>query len=124
MCRILVVDDEDAILFAYKKTLGGPGITIDTAQSFRAAWRLIQLKSYNAIITDLRLSDAEIKEGFSVIKETRRIQTECEIIVITGHGESGTRETVLNLGADIFLEKPVEPEKIKELLQSRGVLPE
>ena len=85
---------------------------------------MIQLKSYNAIITDLRLSDAEIKEGFSVIKETRRIQTECAIIVITGHGESGTREKALKLGADIFIEKPVEPEKIKELLQSRGVLPE
>ena len=124
MCRILVVDDEDAILFAYKKTLGGPRITVDTAQSFRAAWRLNQLKSYNAIITDLRLSDAAVKEGFTVIKETRRIQTECAIIVITGHGESGTREKALNLGADLFLEKPVDPGKIKELLQSMYVLPE
>jgi DNA-binding response OmpR family regulator len=123
MCRILIVDDEDVILFAYKKALGGPGITLDTAQSFKAAWRLIQLKSYNAIITDLRLSNAEVTEGLAVIKETRRIQTECVLIVITGHAESDTREKVLSLGADIFLEKPVEPEKIKERLQSKGVLP-
>ena len=83
---------------------------------------MIQLKSYNAIITDLRLSDAEVKEGLAKIKEARRTQTECAIIVITGHGESGTREKVINLGAKIYLEKPVEPGKIKNLLHSIGVL--
>jgi DNA-binding response OmpR family regulator len=124
MCRILIVDDEDVVLFAFKKVLSGPDVVIDTALSFKDAWRLIQLKSYKAIITDLKLSDVEMKDGFDVIKEARRTQTECKIIVITGHGESGTREKSLNLGADIFLEKPVEPEKIKELLRSMGVLPE
>jgi DNA-binding NtrC family response regulator len=123
MCRILVVDDEDVVLFAFKKVLSGHGITVDTAPSFKEAWRLIQLKSYQAIITDLRLSGMEVKEGLEVIKETRRIQTECKIIVITGYGESDTREKVFKLGAEIFLEKPVDPGKIKELLQSMGVLP-
>jgi two-component system response regulator (stage 0 sporulation protein F) len=123
MCRILVVDDEDVVLFAFKKVLSGPGITVETALSFKEAWKLIQLKSYKAIITDLRLSGVEIKDGLEVIREARRIQTECKIIVITGYGESDTREKVFKLGAEIFLEKPVAPEKIKELLQSMGVLP-
>jgi CheY-like chemotaxis protein len=123
MCRILVVDDEDVVLFSFKKVLGGPGIAVDTALSFKEAWRLIQLKSYKAIITDLRLSGVELKEGLEVVKEARRIQTECKIIVITGYGESDTREKVFKLGAEIYLEKPVAPEKIKELLQSMGVLP-
>ena len=123
MCRILVVDDEDVVLFAFKKVLSGPLITVDTALSFKEALRLIQFKSYSAIITDLRLSDAEMSEGLEVIKEARRIQTECKIIVITGYGESDTREKVFKVGADRYIEKPVAPEKIKELLQSMGVLP-
>jgi DNA-binding NtrC family response regulator len=123
MCRILVVDDEDVVLFAFKKVLSGPGIAVDTASSFKDAWKLIQFRSYEAIITDLRLSGIEIKDGLEVIKETKRIQTECKIIVITGHGESDTREKVFKLGAEIYLEKPVAPEKIKELLQSMGALP-
>jgi DNA-binding NtrC family response regulator len=123
MCRILVVDDEDVVLFAFKKVLSGPGIVVDTASSFKDAWKLIQFRSYAAIITDLRLSGIEIKDGLEVIKETKRIQTECKIIVITGYGESDTREKVFKLGAEIYLEKPVAPEKIKELLQSMGALP-
>jgi len=124
MCRILVVDDEDVILFAFKKVLSGPGVVIETALSFKDAWRLILLKSYTAIITDLRLSGVEMREGFEVIKEAKRIQTECKIIVITGYGGNDTREKVFKLGAEIFLEKPVDPDKIKVLLQSMGVLPE
>jgi DNA-binding NtrC family response regulator len=123
MCRILVVDDDEAVLFGFKKVLREPSITVDTAPSFKDALRLIQLKTYNAIITDLRLSGVEASEGLKVIKQTRRIQTECKIIVITGYGESDTREKVFKLGAEIYLEKPVAPEKIKELLQSMDVLP-
>ncbi|MBN1130266.1 MAG: response regulator [Chitinispirillaceae bacterium] len=123
MCRILVVDDEEVVLFAFKKVLSGPTVTVDTAPSFGEARRLIQLKSYSAIITDLRLSGTEVKDGLAVIKETRRIQTECKLVVITGYGESDTREKVFSLGADVYIEKPVAPEKIKELLQSMGTMP-
>jgi YesN/AraC family two-component response regulator len=123
MCRILIVDDEEVVLFGFKKVLSGPSITVDTAASFKEASRLIQYKSYSAIITDLRLSGAELRDGLEVIKEARRIQTECKIIVITGYGESDTQEKVYALGADRYLEKPVSPEKIKEILQSMGAMP-
>ncbi|MBN1128269.1 MAG: response regulator [Chitinispirillaceae bacterium] len=123
MCRILIVDDEEVVLFAFKKGLSGPSITVDTAPTFKDAWRLIQYKSYCAIITDLRLSGSELREGLEVIRETRRIQTECKIIAITGYGGDDTRERVFKLGADKYLEKPVSPEKIGEMLQAMGALP-
>jgi DNA-binding response OmpR family regulator len=117
MQRILLVDDEEAILFAFKKVLSGPTVVVDTAASFREALKLLQLKSYTAIIADLRLSGAEVREGFEVIREARRMQTECKIIVMTAYGENDTSEKVFKLGADFYLEKPVSPQKVKELLQ-------
>jgi DNA-binding response OmpR family regulator len=123
MCRILIVDDEEVILFGFKKVLSGPGITVDTASSFKDAVRQIQFKSYTSIVTDLRLSGSETSEGLDVIREARRIQTACAIVVITGYGDSDTRENVLKRGADRYLEKPVAPERVRELLQSMGAMP-
>jgi hypothetical protein len=49
------------------------------------------------------LSGSKVKEGFEVIKEARRIKTECKIIVITGYGVDDTSKRALQLGADTFL---------------------
>jgi DNA-binding response OmpR family regulator len=122
MERILLVDDEESILFAFKKVLSGPSVVVDTAQTFAEALNLLQYKSYMAVIADLRLTGAETKEGFEVIREAKRIQSDCKVIVVTAYGEDGTKEKVAELGADFYLEKPVSPQKVKEALQSMGVL--
>jgi DNA-binding response OmpR family regulator len=121
MERILIVDDEEAILFAFKKVLSASSVTIDTAQSFDEALNLLQYKSYSAVIADLRLTGAATKEGYEVVREAKRIQTDCKVIVVTAYGEDGTKEKVAELGADLFLEKPVSPQKVKDVLQSLGV---
>ena len=121
--KILLVEDEDAILFAFKRVLSGPAITVDTAQTLDEAKGQLAQSSYQAVIADLRLSGATVTEGFEVIKETRRTQKDCRIIVVTAYGKSNTRETVFELGADFYLEKPVSPQKVKEVLQSMGVFP-
>lgn len=122
MDRILIVDDEEAILFAFKKVLSGPSVVVDTAQSFGEALNLLQFKSYVGVIADLRLTGAATKEGFEVIREAKRIQSDCKVIVVTAYGENGTKEKVAQLGADFYLEKPVSPQKVKEVFQSLGVL--
>jgi|WetSurMetagenome_2_1015567.scaffolds.fasta_scaffold253167_2 DNA-binding response OmpR family regulator len=121
MERILLVDDEDAILFAFKKVLSSPSVTVDTAQTFAEALNLLQFKSYSAVIADLRLTGAATKEGYEVVREAKRIQSDCRVIVMTAYGETGTKEKVAQLGADLFLEKPVSPQKVKEILISLGV---
>ena len=121
MGRILLVDDEEAILFAFKKVLSTPSMVVDTAQTFSEALKLLEYKSYMAVVADLRLTGAATKEGFEVIREAKRIQSDCRVIMMTAYGENGTREKVAQLGADLFLEKPVSPQKVKEILQSLGV---
>jgi DNA-binding response OmpR family regulator len=121
MERILLVDDEEAILFAFKKVLSAPSVTVDTAQTLKEALSLIQLKSYSAVIADLRLTGAEAIEGFEVIREAKRMQTDCKVIVVTAYGGNGTQEKVVQLGADCYFEKPVSPQKVKEMLQSKGI---
>jgi DNA-binding response OmpR family regulator len=122
MARILLVDDEEVILFAFKKVLSAPSVIVDTAQTLAKAISMLQLKSYDAVIADLRLTGAEVMEGFEAIKEAKRIQTNCKVIVVTAYGENGTSDKVFQYGADAYLEKPVSPQKVKEKLESLGVV--
>jgi DNA-binding response OmpR family regulator len=123
MERILLVDDEEAIRFAYKKVLSSPSVVVDTAPSFSKALKLLQNKSYDAVIADLRLMPGStIKEGLEVIRQAKRMQSYCKVVVVTGCGEDGTQEEVFQLGADFYLEKPASPLKVKSALQSLGMI--
>jgi DNA-binding response OmpR family regulator len=119
--KILVVDDEDSILFAFSKVLVKPRIEVHTAQTLNEALALLQKNSYDIVIADLRLSGTASFEGFNVITSTAETQKECKIIVMTAYGDEKTKEKVFSLGADFYLEKPVSPQKIKELIASMGI---
>jgi DNA-binding response OmpR family regulator len=121
MRRILVVDDEDAILFAFSKVLMQSNIVVDTAQTLNNALELLQKNVYSAVIADLRLSGITSNDGFAVIQKTAETQKECKIIVMTAYGDEETKEKVFALGADFYLEKPVSPHKVKELIASMGI---
>jgi two-component system, response regulator, stage 0 sporulation protein F len=118
---ILLVDDEEAILLAFKKMLQTPSVPVDTAQSVDEARQLLAQKQFAAVIADLRLSGAATMDGFDVISEAKKTQPQSKVIVITAYGGSSTKEEVFRLGADMYLEKPVSPHTVKGILASMGV---
>jgi DNA-binding response OmpR family regulator len=119
--KILIVDDEDAILFAFSRVLMQPNIEIHTAQTLTEAQDFLQKNAYNAVLADLRLSGTTSNDGYAVIQKVTETQKECRIIVMTAYGDEKTKEMVFSLGADFYLEKPVSPHKVKELLVSMGI---
>lgn len=116
--RVLIVEDEKALLFGLKKLLQNDFTIIDDACSLKEAELFLTNNSYKAVITDLRLSGAEVVEGYDVIKITKRLQPDCKTIVITAYAENGTEFQVAEGTVDHFLEKPVSPKKLKEILDS------
>lgn len=121
--KILLVDDEEAIIFAFKKVLSGPDVSVDTAQTLDEAKSLLKTNAYRAVITDLRLSGNGETEGFDVIRETKKTQKDCKIIMVTAYGKSDTQKTIVDLGADLYIEKPISPQRVKEALRSMNVFP-
>jgi DNA-binding response OmpR family regulator len=114
--RILVVDDEEVISFGFSMFLKEPGIEVDCAQTMEDAELLIAAHKYSAAIVDLRLSDSTEMEGFECIRLLRLSQNECKIIVQTAYGDNELRERAKALGADLYFEKPTEPEVLKTAL--------
>jgi CheY-like chemotaxis protein len=116
---VLIVDDEEAILFAFKDILSGSEISVDTAQSIdEVRTRMLQVK-YDGAVIDLRLSGTDSSEGFEVLQLVKQHNPECVALLLTAYARPGTREEALSRGADLFFEKPVSPEEIGEALRSR-----
>jgi DNA-binding response OmpR family regulator len=119
--RILLIDDEEVITFGFSMVLKEPGVEVDCAHTLEEAQNCIAAHHYAAAIIDLRLSNSTEMEGFDCIRLLSSSQSECKIIVITAYGGNGFKDQANALGTDLFFEKPIEPEKIKESLKKFGI---
>lgn len=119
--KILLIDDEEVILFGFKQVLSGPELHVDTASTVEETKKLLGNNSYAAAVVDLRLSSSEDLEGLELISFIKSTQKNCRVIVLTAYGEESVRRKTADAGADIFLEKPVDPDLIKKYLESLGI---
>jgi DNA-binding response OmpR family regulator len=119
--RVLIVDDETTILFAFSQYLKSPTVIIETASTFEEAIDELNRQTFGAIIADLRLTGTTNIEGYEVIRQARRLQPSSKILAVTAYGGDDIKKTVHELGADYYFEKPVSPQKIKEVLAQHGI---
>ena len=120
--HVLVVDDEATILIAFKKLLESPDIEVDIAETLEDARGLMNKRSYEAVIADLRLSGIAGEEGLEIIRCVKERNPETHIILITAYGNQDVMKRAYNLGASFYFEKPVSTNVIKDALKSVGVM--
>ncbi len=101
--RILVVEDDPAILTGVADLLEGEGFDVATASDGAAA-----LARYGEARPDLVLLDIMIpeKSGFDVCREIRKADSLTPIIMLTAKGEEVDKVVGLELGADDYVVKP------------------
>src|SRR3989442_8159832 len=106
-CRVLIVDDDPALLQALPEALRlrMNGLTVDTADSAAAALDRIAARDYDAIVTDIRMPG---KDGFGLLSEIRTLRPDTPTLLITGHGEQALAIEALRGGAYDFIQKPLD----------------
>ena len=114
--RILIVDDDPALLEALPETLHLRmlGIQVATAGSAAAALNLAAQVDYDAIITDIKMPGMD---GLELLKRIREIRPDTPVLVITGHGQHDLAIQSLRGGAFDYLQKPVDREYVVASLQ-------
>jgi DNA-binding response OmpR family regulator len=101
--RVLLVDDEVAILLTLKAVLEINGFTVDTAATAREARSKLRTHEYAMVITDMRMeSDAA---GVEVVKAAKEAANNPAVAVLTAFPEDG--EDYSGDGADELLVKPM-----------------
>jgi two-component system KDP operon response regulator KdpE len=100
--RILVVDDEPAIVRAVRTNLARHGFQVETATSGAEALEAYAARRPDLILLDLGLPDTD---GLTVIS-TLRAHSSVPIVVLSVRGEERDKVAALDRGADDYLTKP------------------
>jgi two-component system, OmpR family, KDP operon response regulator KdpE len=100
--RILVVDDEPAILRTVIRNLTAHGFDVTAAETGEAAVQAYRAKRPDLVILDLGLPDMP---GTEIIREIRR-QANTPVIVLSVREDERDKVAALDLGADDYLTKP------------------
>jgi DNA-binding NtrC family response regulator len=116
--RVLIVDDEPAICFAYRKLLESERFGFDICESVDAALALLQSNEYFAVISDVRFAGSDNTDGVYFVSVVRKEQPLANIILVTGYGSDKLERTARDLGASHYFEKPVMPSQILSLLRT------
>jgi len=116
LARILVVDDEQAVLNLLVYNLSRAHYEVLTANNGRQALELARQAKPDLILLDLMLPEID---GLDVCRQLRRT-SQVPVIVITARGEEVDRVVGLELGADDYVVKPFS---VRELVaRVRAVL--
>ena len=100
--RVLVVDDEPAILRVVQTNLSGHGFRVDTAASGQEALATAARVRPDVVLLDLGLPDMD---GIDVIRSIRQ-RAPTPIVVLSARGAERDKVAALDLGADDYLTKP------------------
>ena len=108
--RILVVEDEKAILNQLVSGLQGQGHVLDTAEDGEEGLYLGTEHPYSLAVIDLGLPKLS---GIELIKKLRDSQKEFPILILTARGNWQDKVEGLEAGADDYLVKPFHMEELK-----------
>ncbi|OQC22150.1 MAG: Transcriptional regulatory protein OmpR [Deltaproteobacteria bacterium ADurb.Bin072] len=107
--RILVVDDEEIVRYSLKNILAAQGFEVDDVPSAEEALKLLYVRSYHLVLTDLVL---EGMGGLDLLENVKVISPRTLVIVITGYGSLKTAVKALRLGVYDYLLKPCDEEEL------------
>ncbi|GAC42807.1 response regulator transcription factor [Paenibacillus popilliae] len=109
MNRILLVEDDDNLVFGIEYTLTSEGYTVVLASSLEEARKALMADAVDLILLDVNLPDGS---GYALCREIR-VSSQVPIIFLTALDEEANVVAGLDLGADDYMTKPI---RTKELL--------
>jgi len=104
--RLLLIDDEEPILFALREYFTAYGYEVDCAREMEEAEALLANVPYAAVIADLRLTGSHGAEGLEIIGYVRERCPWTRIILLTAYGSPEVEAEARRRGVDSFLHKP------------------
>jgi ActR/RegA family two-component response regulator len=116
--RVLLVDDDENDIFLTRKSLEAKNHEVTSASTVIEALHLIATQSFDVLITDLHMP--EPGDGYAVVTAMRHTQPKVLTLVVSGYPDVQRAMTAISLEADEIMVKPVDMERVAELLVGRG----
>ena len=110
---ILLVEDKPELRAMLRKALERADYTVEEAPDGNAAIEKIRARRYLLVLTDLKLPGSS---GLDVLREARRVEPTLPVILVTAYGSVDEAVTAMKEGAFDFIQKPVDLDHLKLLL--------
>ena len=110
--HILLVDDDENILFLFGLALEESGFTVHTAETGAEALSLIGAIEFDIVLLDYRLSDMD---GISVAKGISKLNDKTKISIVTGNRDLSFSQDIDKLISRIILKPVTEEDLVSEI---------
>ncbi|MEM2263267.1 MAG: response regulator, partial [Candidatus Bathyarchaeia archaeon] len=107
--RILIVDDDENIRKVLTMILEDEGYTVDQAETAKQAIEKTRRNFYNIALIDIRLPDME---GIELLTKMKDTVPRMRKIIITGYPTLQNAIEAVNRGADAYILKPFDVNKV------------
>lgn len=113
--KVLVIDDEQIVLNSVNKILGHGEYEVDTTLSGRQGLDWALDRSYDIVLTDVRMPDLA---GMLILRDIKKVKPSMPVIVITGYANVQTAMQAMKLGAAEYIEKPFTPDQLLKAVKT------
>jgi len=123
MAKVLIVDDAKIMRITIRKIIEGLGHTvIGEASSGYEGVEQYKLLKPDFVTMDITMpAEQGITDGIEAVKEIMKIDKAAKIIMITSHGEQNKVIQAIQSGASNYILKPLQSEKLAEIISKLGV---
>ena len=113
--RILVVDDEVNMRTTLADILAYEGFDVATAESGERAVKLCRREAFDTVLMDVRMPGID---GIEATRRIRRMRPDARVIMMSAYSVEQLVEAELRQGIVAFLRKPLDAERLLELLRT------
>jgi DNA-binding NtrC family response regulator len=111
--RVLVVDDDQAILEFMETFLTKDGFEVTTLANPKDAPAEVKDGGYHLVVLDLMMPGLG---GVEVLEQIRRVDSDVAVVIFTGYPSLDTAVQSMKLDAVDYLKKPFNPDEFREVL--------
>jgi two-component system, LuxR family, response regulator FixJ len=112
---VYVVDDDDALRDSLDFLLAAAGFTVEVFESASGFLGALARARVGCLITDIRMPDMD---GLELLRRVKRDRPWLPVIMMTGHGDVPLAVEAMKLGANDFVEKPFEDQRLIDTIRA------
>ena len=109
--RLLLIDDDPNLILLVKDYLEFRGYEVITAENGREALEVLETDVPDMIVCDVMMPEMDGYDFVSNVRENERTSW-IPVLFLSAKGQAQDRVKGLNVGADVYMVKPFEPEEL------------
>lgn len=114
MPTLLVIDDEENVLYSYRRAFETDEVRVLSAQTGGDGERLFREEEPDVVVLDLQLPD---RTGLDVFQAIRAADPKRPVIFVTAHGTTDAAIEAMKNGAFDYLVKPVDLDRLSQIVE-------